>query len=94
MRIVRLLICLGYWALLTVLLLAPNPAAVVGLRKVPTFPWGDMGMHFTAFAILTLIVNAARWPRCPGRFIVVLLLVYGIAAESLQAFISPRAVDM
>jgi len=94
MRIVRLVICLGYWALLTLLLLTPNPAAIVGLRKIPTFPWGDTGLHFAAFAVLGVLVHAARWPQPPARFLTALLLGYGIAAESLQAFVPSRTVEM
>jgi hypothetical protein len=93
MRIIRLLICSGYWALLTVLLVLPDPSAVVGFRKVPTFPWGDMGIHFAAFAILAVMIHVARWPQIPGRLIVVVLLVYGIATELLQALIPRRAVE-
>ena len=93
MRIVRLLMCGSYWLFLTVLLLVPNPAAVVGLRKVPTFPWGDIGIHFTAFTILALVVHFSRWPKSFGWTIVV-LLAYGIATESLQYFVPPRCVEL
>jgi VanZ family protein len=94
MRIVRVLICAGYWVLLTVLLLVPNPAAVIGLRKAPALPWGDFGVHFTAFVTLAIMIHAARWPRISGRFIIGLLLLYGIATELLQALIPLRAMEM
>ena len=42
MRIVVLLACICYWLFLTVLLLVPNPAALVGLHEVPIFPWGSL----------------------------------------------------
>ena len=93
MRILRYLICAAYWVFLTVLLLVPDPAAVVGMKRVPVFPWGDIGIHFTAFTILTLLVHASRWPKRPG-WIVVVLLAYGIATESLQYFVPPRAVEL
>jgi VanZ like family len=94
MRTIRLLICAGYWGLLSVLLLAPDPAAVVGLRRVPTFPWGDIGIHFTAFTILTLLVYGARWPKGIGWLFLAVLLAYGITTESLQWFVPSRAVEL
>lgn len=84
MRIVRLGICLGYWALLSALLLVPDPAAVVPIPEVPVFLWGDVGLHFAAFAILAVLTYAARWPQPPGGLLVVLLLAYGMATELLQ----------
>jgi hypothetical protein len=94
MRTIRLLICAGYWGLLTVLLLAPNPAAVVGLRRVPVFPWGDIGIHFTAFTIVTLLVYGVRWPKGIGWPVSAVLLAYGITTESLQWFVPSRAVEL
>jgi VanZ family protein len=90
MRTVRLVICLAYWALLTLLLLTPNPAAVVGLKEIPSFPW----VHFAAFALLAVLTCAVRWPQPPGWYLVVLLLGYGIATESLQALVPHRTVAM
>lgn len=94
MRIAGLLVCLGYWGLLTVLLLAPHPAGVVGLQRIPVFPWGDVGIHFTAFTLLSLLAHGAQWPRRLAWRLVVVLLAYGIATESLQAFVPPRTVEL
>ena len=93
-RIIYLLACLAYWALLSVLLLASDPAAVVGLRNFPTFPWGDAGIHFTAFAILAVLVHAAPWRQPPRWLVVAFLLGYGIATESLQALVARRSVEV
>jgi len=60
MRSGALLACFCYWLLLTILLLVPNPAALVGLRAVPTFPWGKFGIHLIAFTILGFLVNSTR----------------------------------
>jgi VanZ family protein len=84
---------LAYAVLLTVLLLTPNPAAVVGLQRIPTFPWGDIGIHFTAFTVLSVLLHAARWPRRPGWALVLLLVAYGVTTESLQAFVPHRSVE-
>lgn len=93
MRILRLLTCLSYWLLLTAVLLAPHPAAIVRLKRIPDFPGGDLGIHFIAFTILTLLVRGNGWPRCSG-WATLLLLVYGVTTESLQALVPPRAVEL
>jgi VanZ family protein len=94
MRTVILLVCLAYWLFLTALLLTPDPAALVGLQTAPRFPWGDIGIHFTAFTVLTVMVHATRWPRRPGWVVVALLVLYALATESIQAFIPPRTVEL
>jgi VanZ family protein len=90
MRTVSLLLCLAYWALLTALLLVPDPAALFGLKSVPTLPWGKIGIHFTAFTILAVLVHATRWPKPPGWLLTAFLVFYGLATETLQAFFPPR----
>ncbi len=92
MRIVRLVICLGYWALLSVLLLVPDPAAIVPIPEVPAFLWSDVGLHFGAFAVLAVLTYAARWPQPPGGLLVVLLLAYALATELLQSLVPCRTV--
>ena len=90
MRIAILIACFCYWILLTVLLLVPDPAALVGLQKVPTFPWGKFGIHLIFFTILSILVHATRWPKRPWWPLIVLLVVYGITTESLQLFVPHR----
>jgi VanZ family protein len=92
-RWIRILVCGAYWILLTVLLLAPHPEQVVRLRQVPMFPWGDTGIHFTAFAILSVLVHVTIWPR-RVRWTLAMLVAYGLATESLQWFVPPRAVEL
>lgn len=94
MRFFRLLICAGYWGLLTVLLLAPHPATLLGFRRLPTFPWGDVGTHLIAFTVLTLVVLGSQWPRWPAWRLLLALVAYGLAAETLQWFVPPRAVEL
>jgi VanZ family protein len=94
MHIIRLLVCLAYLALLTVLLLTPNPAAVVGLTRVPWFPWGNVGIHFCAFSLLTILVHATRWPKPLYWLLIVLLLMYAGTTESLQHFVPSRSVEL
>lgn len=94
MRLLAVLGCAGYWILLTALLLAPNPADVVGLREVPAFPWGDFGIHFTALMILSVLAHATRWPKRPAWLLLAILLIYAVATESLQALVPPRTVEL
>jgi len=94
MRAIRLLICAGYWGLLTVFLLAPNPTAVVGLRRFPTFRCALIGLLVTAFTILTLLVHISRWPKGIGWPFLAVLLAYGITTEFLQWFVPSRAVEL
>ncbi len=90
----RLLICAGYWGLLTVLLLTGDPAGAIGLDEGPNFPGGDVSAHFLAFAILALLVHASRWPRSVTPSPLALLLLYAVAVESLQWFSPPRTVEL
>ena len=90
MRFAAPLACLGYWLLLTTLLLVPHPAALAGLQAVPTFPWGKFGVHLIAFTILAVLIHATRWPNHLCWRLVVLLLVYGITTESLQLLVPHR----
>jgi hypothetical protein len=94
MGLLRLLLVSAYWVLLSVLLLAPDPAAVLGFLKASDLPKNGTGVHFAAFFILSVLVCAARWPRRPGWLVVALLVGYGLAIESLQAFVPPRAVEL
>jgi hypothetical protein len=81
-RIFTLLACFCYWIFLTVLLLVPNPAALVGLREVPILPWGKFGIHLMFFIVLSILVNATRWPKRPWLPLIALLVVYGIRCNS------------
>lgn len=87
MRLITFLACFGYWLLLTTLLLVPNPAAVVGLHAVPTFPWGKFGVHLIAFTNLGVLAHATRWPKRISWTMIVFLVVYGITTESLQLLV-------
>ena len=89
-RITIRLICYGYWLFLTVLLLVPNPAALVGLEAVPIFPWGKFGVHLGFFTVLGFLVSTTRWPKRPWWPLILLLLIYGVTTETLQLFVPHR----
>ena len=90
MNIIVKFACLCYWIFLTVLLLVPNPAGIVGLHAVPVFPWGKFGIHLIAFTILSVLVNASRWPKRPWWPLIALLVAYGLTTETLQLFVPHR----
>jgi len=60
---IPVILCIAYWIILTVLLLVPNPAALVGLKAVPIFPWGKFGIHLSFFTVLGVLANFSRWPK-------------------------------
>ena len=82
----------AYWALLTVLLLAPNPLALLGIHRPPG-PSGGRGVHFVCFTLLAVLVHAGRWP-VRRRLLVGLLLVYAVVIEGLQWFVPARSVEL
>jgi hypothetical protein len=90
MKILRWIICLAYWTLLTVLLLSQNPAEMVGLEKVPWFSWGKTGLHTTSFVILGVLAHAARWPKRVAWQLIAILAVYAVTTETLQVFVPNR----
>lgn len=94
MQAIRLLICAGYWGLLTVLQLVPAPAQAIGLPRGTTFPGIDFGVHFTAFTLLTLLVLGVRWPKRLGWPVLAVLLLYGLTVESLQGLVPSRTVEL
>ena len=90
MRIIVRLVCYCYWGFLTVLLLVPNPAALIGLKRIPMFAWGKFGIHLSAFVVLSVLVHASRWPKRPWWPLIALLVAYGITTETLQLFVPHR----
>ena len=89
MRTLRQLACAAYVTVLTILLLVPNPAALVGMHAAPVFPWGKFGIHLTAFVLLTLSVHIVRWPAAIG-WPLLPLLIYAGGTEALQMFVPQR----
>jgi len=78
--------------LLTLLLLVPDPLALLGLTRFPG-PKHGVGVHFTCFTVLTLLVLAARLLRRRG-VLLGLLAAYAVIVELLQGLVSPRTVEL
>lgn len=91
MRLLRLA-CAAYWLMLTVLLLVPNPRALLGLPHVAG-PYTQRGVHFAFFAVLGLIVTASRIPLRRTTLAAV-LVAYAVATETLQALVPARTVEI
>ncbi|MHB8899447.1 MAG: hypothetical protein ACYC6Y_11920 [Thermoguttaceae bacterium] len=82
---------LAYLALLTLLLLAPDPWQWL-LGHAPTVQTPDRGVHFCAFLLLALLTTATRF-RWHSAAIAASLVAYALATESLQALVETRVVD-
>jgi hypothetical protein len=84
--------CVLYWALLSFLLLSPDPLAVLGIRRLPG-PGGGRGIHFLLFTLLALLVLASRWP-VGRRLLAGGLLAFALGTELLQGLVPHRSVEM
>jgi hypothetical protein len=83
------LACFAYCVILTLLLLVPDPT--MGLRPFRGIGAG-IGVHFTAFGILGILVAASRLPL---RRVLLsgLLFTYAMGVELLQYFVPLRGVE-
>lgn len=86
------LLWVTYTAILTVFLLVPNPAALIGLSRPPGPP-GGRGIHFLFFLALGALTFAARWP-IRAIALGALLVLYAVAAETLQIVVPDRTVEL
>lgn len=91
MRVVRMA-CVAYWLLLSVLLLVPDPYALLGIDRSHGLS-GDRLVHFAFFTTLALLVHVARLPV--GRVLLwSTIVVYAVAVELLQSLVPHRVVDV
>lgn len=81
-----------YGAILTVFLLVPDPAALIGLERPPV-PSGGRGVHFVLFTMLAVLFSIAHWPLRRSALAAALGL-YAVAIESLQAIVPLRTVEL
>lgn len=85
-------ICLLYLTALTTLLLVSDPLAwLSGVAPDITPP--SRGVHFCAFFILAVLCAASRLPW-RATTLCVLLVVYALTTESLQALVDRRTVEL
>jgi len=89
---IRRLICIAYWAFLTLLLLAPDPLALLGIERICTGP-GSIGVHFSFFVVLAVVVMAAQL-NLRSVVLLAILVAYAIATEALQWLVPGRTVEL
>jgi len=80
-----------YWAALTVLLLVPDPWALLGVR-LPPGGGSSLGAHFCAFLLLGALTRTARFPGRPALWAGA-LIGYAVLAEVAQALVPARTVE-
>lgn len=85
------LACVLYVLGLTVLLLAPDPAALFGWDHIPGPPGGRV-VHLAFFTVLGGLATGSRWPL-RSRTLLLLLGAYAVGTELLQSFVPPRTTD-
>ncbi len=91
MRVLRMA-CAAYWLLLSLLLLLPDPYALLGIERFPG-PSGGRFVHFAFFTMLALLVHASRLPI--GRVLLwSTIAAYAVAVELLQWLVPHRVVDV
>jgi hypothetical protein len=87
------LLAAGYWLLVSLLLLVPNPAAIFFELRPAQVAASMRGVHGMAFLVLALLVQAARFPlRRSVQWAV--LVGYALLVESLQWFVPRRTVEL
>ncbi len=87
------LLAVGYWLLVSLLLLVPNPAAILFDLRPAQAAAAMRGVHCTAFLLLALLVQAARFPvRRSVQW--ALLVGYALLVESLQWYVPRRTVEL
>jgi VanZ family protein len=80
-----------YWTALTVLLLAPDPWALLGLRP-PPIEGTSSGVHFACFLLLGAMAQSSRFAGRPAVWAGV-LVAYAVVAELGQGPIPTRSVQ-
>ena len=88
------IVCLGYMAFMTLLLLAANPASWIGVQG--DLPWLLQKLlpvaHLLSFLVLTMLALWVRWPA-PRWGIVLILVIYGGVMECIQGFVPSRTPE-
>lgn len=87
-------ICLAYWLLLTLLLLASNPGAWFGFEHTADSlleRYQDWS-HLVCFTVLSTLVFIARWPVSRG-WLALLLVAYSAGTELLQRLVPSRQAE-
>jgi len=80
-----------YWTTLTVLLLVPDPWALLCLRP-PLAGGSSFSVHFGCFVLLGALARSARFPGRPMAWAGA-LIAYAVLVELAQAVVPMRTVQ-
>ncbi len=83
--------CLAAWAVVTVLLLVPDPSALVGLSKSAISGYSLIA-HVACFFAISLLTLLSR-PPVSAPATVTILMAYGATVEMLQGLVPQRTVE-
>ena len=88
-------LCLAYWVLLTLLLLASNPGGWLGLEETASslFERIENWSHLICFTLLSMLVFITRWPIGRGWLLAV-LVAYSAGTEVLQMLVPTRRAEL
>jgi hypothetical protein len=82
----------AYLLFLTLLLLAPDPWALLGFKH-PMISGSGRGIHLLFFSGLAFLASGSRFNLRPW-ILAAALIGYGAATEVVQRFVPPRSVDL
>lgn len=85
-------VCACSWAVVTALMLSPNPAALVGLRSASLSAYSTAA-HLGSFILLSVLTLGSRLPMSVPATLA-LLVVYGIVVELFQGLVPRRCVSL
>lgn len=88
-------ICLTYWVLLTILLLASNPGDWLGLEDSSggLLERYEQWSHLICFTLLSTLVFITPWPIGRG-WLAALLVAYSAGTELLQLWVPTRRAEL
>jgi VanZ family protein len=85
-------ILLVYWIFLTLMLLLPNPLALLGIERIPGQS-ALVGVHFILFTLLGGLAFGSRFRR-GWIATLVALVAYAILTETLQSLVPERTTEL
>jgi hypothetical protein len=85
--------CVAFWLFLTLLLLSPDPRALLGLERLADRLPNPKVAHVVCFTLLAMLVHASRFPLRRG-LLVGMLVAYAASTEGLQYFVPNRTAAL
>lgn len=85
--------CASFWLLLTLLLLSPDPRALLGLEPWARWLPDPTVAHLVCFTLLAILAHLSRFP-ISRMALFAALFAYAIAAEALQTLVADRTAGL